>query len=65
MELGMIGLGRMGGNMARRLISGGHRIAAYNRTPDPVMSLSKKAASRPIRRWILSASSLSRGRSGS
>jgi 6-phosphogluconate dehydrogenase len=32
MELGMIGLGRMGGNMARRLIQGGHRIVAYNRT---------------------------------
>jgi len=26
MELGMIGLGRMGGNMAQRLINGGHQV---------------------------------------
>lgn len=32
MEIGMIGLGRMGGNMAQRLIDGGHRLVAY----DPV-----------------------------
>ena len=32
MELGMIGLGRMGSNMAQRLIRGGHRVVAY----DPV-----------------------------
>ena len=31
MELGMIGLGRMGGNMARRLLRGGHRVVAYDR----------------------------------
>ena len=30
MELGMIGLGRMGGNMAQRLLGGGHRIVAYD-----------------------------------
>ena len=29
MELGMIGLGRMGGNMARRLMRGGHVVVAY------------------------------------
>ena len=29
MELGMIGLGRMGGNMAQRLLLGGHRVVAY------------------------------------
>ncbi|MBU2550476.1 MAG: decarboxylating 6-phosphogluconate dehydrogenase [Proteobacteria bacterium] len=33
MEAGMIGLGRMGMNMVRRLLRGGHQIAAYNRTP--------------------------------
>lgn len=33
MEIGIIGLGRMGMNMARRLIQGGHRVVAYNRTP--------------------------------
>ncbi len=33
MELGIIGLGRMGANMARRLLRNGHRVVAYNRTP--------------------------------
>ena len=31
MKLGIIGLGRMGGNMARRLIAGGHEVVAYDR----------------------------------
>ena len=30
MELGMIGLGRMGGNMTRRLLKGGHRVVVYD-----------------------------------
>ena len=30
MELGMVGLGRMGGNMAQRLINGGHKIVAFD-----------------------------------
>jgi 6-phosphogluconate dehydrogenase len=42
MELGMIGLGRMGGNMARRLLAGGHRVFAYNRTPEPMNELVKE-----------------------
>ena len=33
MELGMIGLGRMGGNMAQRLLRGGHRVVGFD--PDP------------------------------
>lgn len=32
MELGTIGLGRMGLNMARRLLQGGHRVVGYART---------------------------------
>lgn len=32
MQLGIIGLGRMGMNMARRLIAAGHEVVAYNRT---------------------------------
>jgi 6-phosphogluconate dehydrogenase len=39
MELGIIGLGRMGGNMARRLLRGGHKIFAYNRTSGPIAEL--------------------------
>ena len=36
MELGMIGLGRMGGNMVQRLIRGGHRIVTYDRSEEAV-----------------------------
>ena len=34
MQIGMIGLGRMGMNMARRLLRGRHKVVAYNRSPD-------------------------------
>ena len=34
MDIGMVGLGRMGGNMAERLRRGGHRVVAYDRDPD-------------------------------
>ena len=30
MQLGMVGLGRMGGNMTRRLLRGGHDIVVYD-----------------------------------
>ncbi|MEE7547241.1 6-phosphogluconate dehydrogenase, partial [Xanthomonas sp. Kuri4-1] len=30
MELGMVGLGRMGANMAERLVRGGHRVGGYD-----------------------------------
>jgi 6-phosphogluconate dehydrogenase len=33
-ELGMIGLGRMGGNMAERLRRGGHTVVGYDQSPD-------------------------------
>lgn len=33
MQIGMVGLGRMGMNMARRLLAGGHEVFVYNRTP--------------------------------
>jgi 6-phosphogluconate dehydrogenase len=36
MELGIYGLGRMGGNMATRLVKGGHRVVASNRSRGPV-----------------------------
>jgi len=36
MEIGMIGLGRMGGNMASRLLKKGHRVIVTNRSPGPV-----------------------------
>jgi 6-phosphogluconate dehydrogenase len=39
MQLGLIGLGRMGGNMARRLAAGGHTVVAWDRSADAVASL--------------------------
>jgi 6-phosphogluconate dehydrogenase len=39
LQLGMVGLGRMGGNMARRLLRDGHRIVGHNRTPQAVEAL--------------------------
>jgi len=44
MKIGMIGLGRMGMNMARRLLKGGHKVVAYNRTPDRVKEMVKAGA---------------------
>ncbi len=39
MQLGMIGLGRMGANMVRRLLRSGHDCVVYNRTPKAVAEL--------------------------
>jgi 6-phosphogluconate dehydrogenase len=36
MQLAMIGLGRMGGNMVQRLMRNGHQLVAFDRTPDVV-----------------------------
>ena len=44
MKIGMIGLGRMGGNMARRLIRAGHEIVAFDRDPSMVAALVKDGA---------------------
>ena len=44
MQIGMIGLGRMGANMVRRLLRGGHRCVVYNRTPKPVQELAAEGA---------------------
>jgi 6-phosphogluconate dehydrogenase len=45
MQLGMVGLGRMGANMVRRLLRGGHACAAYDVSPDAVAALAKEGAS--------------------
>ncbi len=39
MEIGMIGLGKMGGNMAQRLLKAGHRVVGYSRTPEVTRQL--------------------------
>jgi 6-phosphogluconate dehydrogenase len=44
MELGLIGLGRMGAGMARRLLRGGHRVVVNNRGPDPIKELEADGA---------------------
>ena len=44
MQLGMIGLGRMGGNMVRRLIGGGHECVVFDRSPEAVEELVKAKA---------------------
>jgi 6-phosphogluconate dehydrogenase len=45
MELGMIGLGRMGANMVRRLLRAGHRCVAYDAHPEPVQAIAREGAS--------------------
>src|ERR1700683_4769120 len=44
MQLGMIGLGRMGANMVRRLIKDGHQCVVYDQSPQSVHQLSKEKA---------------------
>jgi 6-phosphogluconate dehydrogenase len=44
MQLGMIGLGRMGANMVRRLLKGGHQCVVYDRSPEPVKELTAEKA---------------------
>ena len=44
MQLGMIGLGRMGANLTRRLMRDGHRVVAYDRNPDVVKGLAAEGA---------------------
>ena len=44
MQLGMIGLGRMGANMVRRLLHGGHSCVVYDRSQEAVAALSGEGA---------------------
>ncbi len=44
MELGMIGLGRMGANMTERLLGGGHRVVAYDVSAEAVKRVEQKGA---------------------
>ncbi len=44
MKFGMIGLGRMGGNMVKRLLKGGHEVVVWNRSPEPVQEAAKEGA---------------------
>jgi 6-phosphogluconate dehydrogenase len=44
MQLAMIGLGRMGANMVRRLIKGGHQCVVFDQSPNAVAELSRESA---------------------
>ncbi|MBM6698791.1 decarboxylating 6-phosphogluconate dehydrogenase [Bifidobacterium pullorum subsp. saeculare] len=55
MHIGMIGLGRMGGNMAKRLRAGGHTVVGYDMSPDSgrdVTSLAELVAALPAPRVL-------------
>jgi 6-phosphogluconate dehydrogenase len=44
MDIGMVGLGRMGANMVRRLLQGGHHVVAYDRSADAVAAVQSEGA---------------------
>src|ERR1700722_19504162 len=44
MQLGMIGLGRMGANMVRRILRGGHRCVVFDRSQTSVNALEAEKA---------------------
>ena len=44
MQIGFVGLGRMGGNMVERLLEGGHQVVVTNRSPEPIAAAVAKGA---------------------
>jgi 6-phosphogluconate dehydrogenase len=44
MQLGFVGLGKMGANMVKRLMRGGHQVVAFNRSPGPVQEVAQEGA---------------------
>jgi 6-phosphogluconate dehydrogenase len=44
MKIGMVGLGRMGANMTKRLIEHGHQVVAHDRNPDAVKAMTEDGA---------------------
>jgi 6-phosphogluconate dehydrogenase len=44
MQIGFVGLGRMGGNMTRRLLDGGHQVVVWDRSADAVQTLGRSGA---------------------
>lgn len=47
MEIAIVGLGKMGGNMARRLLKGGHRVVGYNRSREIIDQITAEAGMVP------------------
>ena len=48
MNIGMVGLGRMGANMAERLLAAGHEVIAFDRHPEKVQALGAKGAAAAV-----------------
>ena len=44
MRLGMVGLGRMGGDMTRRLMAGGHEVVVYDLSEEAIGKLAAEGA---------------------
>src|SRR5687768_5857713 len=44
MDIAIVGLGRMGANMVRRLLQDGHRVVAHNRSREPIDELAAEGA---------------------
>ena len=44
MQIGMIGLGRMGGNIARRLMQNGHEVVVYDHDAKAIAALERRTA---------------------
>jgi 6-phosphogluconate dehydrogenase len=44
MKIGMVGLGRMGGNMTQRLVDAGHEVVVFDRNPDTIAAAEKDGA---------------------
>ena len=61
MKIGMIGLGRMGANMTRRLIKGGHQVVVHDVTRAAVDAMKGEGQIRPTRSTSWCAASSRRG----
>ena len=64
MQLGMVGLGRMGGNIVQRLMRHGHSCVVYDKSADAVASLAGKGATGSRSLDDLAAKLSRRARSG-
>ena len=53
MDIGLVGLGKMGGNMRTRLRNGGHTVVGFDRNPDisDVDGLAEMVEKLPSPRW--------------
>jgi 6-phosphogluconate dehydrogenase len=51
MKIGLVGLGRMGGNIARRLMQAGHQVVAWDRSDEVVQALAKDGAEAATGLW--------------